>query len=70
MTLLEHINDACQKLLLAFYYHQHSMTEIKSMFGLKSEQAAKNKKRNCMKHLVHVVREKNLTLDQFIVDEY
>ncbi len=68
--LLDHMNESCKKLLVSFYYFNQSMAEIKSLFGLKSEQAAKNKKRNCMKTLIQMVKEKELTIDQFIVDEY
>ncbi|MDW3193958.1 MAG: sigma-70 family RNA polymerase sigma factor [Cytophagales bacterium] len=70
MTLLEHLNNSCKKLLLAFYYYNQSMAEIKALFSLKSEQVAKNKKRNCMKHLIQIVKDKNLTMDQFITHEF
>ena len=70
MTLLEELNHSCKKLLLAFYYYNQPMADIKSMFGLKSDQVAKNKKRNCMKQLIQIVKEKNLTMDQFITHEF
>lgn len=55
--LLEKMGDDCQKLIQLFYYHRMKMQNIKEVFGLGSEQAAKNKKSQCMKKLRIMVKD-------------
>lgn len=48
---LQLLSEDCRKVIFAFYYQKKSMKEIMVMFGLGSEQAAKNKRFRCMKEL-------------------
>ncbi len=49
--LLNKIGEDCRRLIELFYFHKMKMAKIKEVFNLGSEQAAKNKKSNCMKKL-------------------
>jgi len=50
-TLLEKSGEKCLKLLKMFYYERRTMNEIAEIFGLSSEQVAKNKKVRCLKKI-------------------
>ena len=65
MELIAKVGADCKKVLTAFYYEKKSMKEIMIMFGLSSEQAAKNKKSRCMKALMKRIKERKLTLAHF-----
>ena len=49
--LLEKLGDDCRRIIELFYFRKTRMSKIKEIFGLGSEQAAKNKKSQCMKQL-------------------
>ena len=51
VQLVQKTGDDCRRLIELFYYHRMKMTDIMEVFNLGSEQAAKNKKSNCMKKL-------------------
>ncbi len=51
VRLLEKLSDDCRRLIELFYFRQMRMAQIKEVFNLGSEQAAKNKKNLCMKKL-------------------
>lgn len=64
-NLMEGLKDECQKILIGYYYQRKSMEELMVLFQLGSEQAARNKKMRCMKELMRIVSEKNMTLQSF-----
>ena len=66
MTLLANLDTTCKEFLVDFYYLKMSMSELKDKFQLKTAQLAKNKKSKCMKKLISFVKEKRMTLDQFM----
>lgn len=59
VQLLEKMGEECQKILELFYYRHMNMVKIMEAFGLGSEQAAKNKKSQCLKKLRTAVMENN-----------
>ncbi len=53
--LLEKMGEDCRRILDLFYYQKMSMAKIMEAFGLGSEQAAKNKKSQCLGKLREMV---------------
>lgn len=53
--LLGQLGGDCKKLLQLFYFNRMKMQKIKEVFNLGSEQAAKNKKSQCLKKLRQMV---------------
>ena len=51
MKIIEQLGDACQKILLAFYYEGLPMKDILSRLKYDNEQVLRNKKYKCMKQL-------------------
>ncbi len=49
--LMEQLSEGCRTILKLYYFDRLRMKEIALRLGLKSEQAAKNKKAACMKKL-------------------
>ena len=49
--LLEKLGEDCRRIIELFYFRKTRMAKIKELFNLGSEQAAKNKKSQCMKRL-------------------
>jgi RNA polymerase sigma factor (sigma-70 family) len=56
VRLLKKLGDDCRRLIELFYFHQMKMAKLMEVFQLGSEQAAKNKKSNCMKKLREMAR--------------
>ncbi|HHM20710.1 MAG TPA: sigma-70 family RNA polymerase sigma factor [Bacteroidetes bacterium] len=50
-SLLEKLSEDCRRLIVLYYFNKMKMAQLKEVFGLGSEQAAKNKKSQCMKKL-------------------
>ena len=55
--LLENMSEDCRRILHLFYFRRMKMKKIKEAFGLGSEQAAKNKKSQCLKKLRDTVNQ-------------
>ncbi len=55
----------CRRMLTEFYYNKRSMKELKKMFILGSEQAAKNKKMRCLKKLIAILEASSVKQDYF-----
>ena len=49
--LLSQIGEACQQLLVHYYYDRIKMKKIAELMGYANEQVAKNKKSNCLRQL-------------------
>ena len=54
------LGKKCQQLLIEFYYKKKSMRELQELYGLGSEQAAKNKKSRCLKKLSEMVNTESI----------
>lgn len=65
--LMLELKGDCKQMLLGYYYERKSMRELAFGFGLASEQAAKNKKSRCLKHLNQIVSKQKLTPEDFIL---
>ncbi len=48
---LDNLGEPCKGVLVAYYYHKLSMTEIAEQFGYKNESTAKNSKYKCLQRL-------------------
>jgi RNA polymerase sigma factor (sigma-70 family) len=57
--LLSKLGEDCRRILDLFYYQKQSMAKIMDAFGLGSEQAAKNKKSQCLGKLREMVASSN-----------
>lgn len=55
LQLLAKLGEDCRRILDLFYYQKMSMAKIMEAFGLGSEQAAKNKKSQCLGKLREMV---------------
>lgn len=55
----------CQKILKEFYYHNKSIVELRKSMKMESDQVVKNKKGRCLKYLMNIIRQKNLTMESF-----
>lgn len=51
VQLMKKLGEDCRRILELFYYNRMKMAEIMRVFNLGSEQAAKNKKSNCLRKL-------------------
>ena len=49
--LLDHLGEQCKKILILFYYEKIKLKDIAEIMNYSSEQVAKNKKANCLKHI-------------------
>ncbi|RYY23797.1 MAG: sigma-70 family RNA polymerase sigma factor [Chitinophagaceae bacterium] len=54
-VLLDRLGDPCRKLLLLFYYENHTMKEMLQHLPYENEQVMRNKKYKCLKQLTHLV---------------
>jgi RNA polymerase sigma factor (sigma-70 family) len=55
IQLVERLGEACQKILVAFYYENLSMKEILGKLHYENEQVVRNKKYKCLKQLEHTI---------------
>jgi len=62
---LDKLDPDSKRLLIEFYYNNRSMKELKKIFNLGSEQAAKNKKLRSLKKLITILETSGLTKDHF-----
>lgn len=51
VNLLSKLGEDCRRMIELFYFNKMKMAQIREVFNLGSEQAAKNKKSLCMKKL-------------------
>ena len=51
MDIITSLGEACQQILVAFYYHGLSMKQILEQMNYDNEQVVRNKKLKCMKKL-------------------
>jgi RNA polymerase sigma factor (sigma-70 family) len=58
LRLVEQLGEACRKILLLFYYENHSMKEILELMHYENEQVVRNKKYKCLKQLEKMIHEK------------
>ncbi len=58
--LVEHLGKGCKRVLYYFYFDRLKMAEIAIRMGLSSEQAAKNKKADCIKRLKKMILESSV----------
>lgn len=65
---LNQIDNGCRKVLLDFYFKKLTMAQIAELYGLGSEEAAKNKKYRCLKKLIEYVKSKSLKQSDFSND--
>lgn len=63
--LIQELLGDCGEVLLDFYFRGLSMNEIRDKHGLGSTQAAKNKKRRCLKRLINQMAERGITAEAF-----
>ncbi|MFT3703455.1 MAG: sigma-70 family RNA polymerase sigma factor [Agriterribacter sp.] len=63
--LLQQLGETCQKILLAFYYHNLPMKEILQTLDYQNEQVVRNKKYKCLKEL-----EKRVTADSNLLNTF
>lgn len=66
--LISLLNEDCRKILADFYFYKKNMSEIKSIFNLSSDQAARTKKYRCLNKLIAHVEKKSLNYHQFLSD--
>ena len=64
-TLLSNLKPACKEVLIRFYFHNQPIKEIRQALNYTSDQVVKNKKSNCIQHLITILRKKNLSRDFF-----
>jgi RNA polymerase sigma factor (sigma-70 family) len=55
MKAIEELGENCKKILLLFYYENHSMKEIVSHLPYENEQVVRNKKSKCLKKLEQLI---------------
>jgi RNA polymerase sigma factor (sigma-70 family) len=58
LRLVEQLGEACRKILLLFYYENHSMKDILEQMHYENEQVVRNKKYKCLKQLEKMIHEK------------
>jgi RNA polymerase sigma factor (sigma-70 family) len=56
MKVIEHLGDVCKKILLMFYYDNHTIKQILATMHYENEQALRNKKSKCLKRLEQLVQ--------------
>jgi RNA polymerase sigma factor (sigma-70 family) len=59
--LMNELKEDCRNILTEYYYNNKSIAELKEIFNVNSEQAAKNKKWRCMNYLVKLFKERRIT---------
>lgn len=64
-TLFSVLGIACQRVLIASFYHGYDMETIAQQMGYANEQIARNKKYQCLKKLKSAIRSRNGLLDIF-----
>jgi len=57
LKLLSQLGDACQKMLLYFYYERLRMKEIALRMNFANDQVARNKKVKCLKKLTSIMEQ-------------
>ena len=55
-SLVQQLDEPCQKILLLFYYENLSMKEIVQHLPYENEQVVRNKKGKCLQHLTGLVK--------------
>jgi len=55
LAVLDTVGLKCKKLLIASFYHQHSIAEIAKIMSFSSEQIVRNQKYKCLKKLRKIV---------------
>lgn len=55
LDLFEQIGEACKKILTGFYFEKLQMKELLHITAYSNEQALRNKKSKCMKHLKELI---------------
>jgi RNA polymerase sigma factor (sigma-70 family) len=55
MKAIRELGDACQKILLLFYFENRSMKEILTHLPYENEQVVRNKKSKCLKKLEELI---------------
>lgn len=63
MSVIGQLGENCKKILLLFYFENHSMKEILSLLNYENEQVVRNKKYKCLKKMEELVSS-NATLFQ------
>ena len=57
LQIVDRLDEACKKILLAFYYENLPMREIVSKVNYENEQVVRNKKYKCLKKLAELLNE-------------
>lgn len=55
VNYIHKLGESCQKVLVYFYYHQHSIKEIQKLMNYNSENVTKSKKSQCLKTLRNLI---------------
>ncbi len=55
MSLFEQIGEVCKRILTGFYFEKLQMKELLLLTAYSNEQALRNKKSKCMKHLKELI---------------
>lgn len=64
-TLLSQLCEDCRQVLTLFYFYEHSMKEIAEKLNYKNANVSKTKKRECLKQLMDLAKEKYKKTDFF-----
>ncbi|NJN77223.1 MAG: sigma-70 family RNA polymerase sigma factor [Saprospiraceae bacterium] len=64
-TLLSQLCEDCQQVLTLFYFYEYSMKEIAEKLNYKNANVSKTKKRECLKQLMTLAKEKYQKTDFF-----
>ncbi len=65
MQMFDALGNICKKILIAFYYDNHSMKEILNLVDFQNEQVLRNKKHKCLKSLADMLTANPLLAKQF-----
>lgn len=63
--VLRLLDGGCHDLLIGFYFHNKSMSELALNFGFSSSQVAKTKKLRCLRKLSEILQRYGLSQDHF-----
>lgn len=66
--LISLLSEDCRRILTNFYFHKKNMSEIKAIFNLNSDQAARTKKYRCLTKLIAHFKSKKVNYHQFLSD--
>ena len=56
LTAIEHLGEACQKILILFYFEELPVKEILKHLPYENEQVVRNKKHKCLQQLAGLVK--------------